>query len=209
MSVAIETNGSTTVGVNLYTDVHLLRFLVPGLAMDAVGTRSFCSEGTVRGTVLTLIQSRSGYNMVAREGLVQFLKAMGVGKAITDRVERAETDDLYSLYTMVAKLYLMPRVPKDEEGEDYFLADVMLRPPLERLAFAAGHDPSHLLGRILGLIRSFMSPAAVATYKPRYRSKLLEVEARFRPSRKEFLRFEIDREHPADSLHQLLLMFGT
>jgi len=210
MSVVIETDGSTTINVNMYSEVHLLRFLVPGLTMDSVGPRSFCSEkGSVRGTVLTLLQSRSGFNMVSKEGVAQFLRAMGVGAPIVDRVVRCESDDLYSLYTLVAKLYLMPRVPKSDEDADYFLADVMLRPPLERLAFAENHDPAHLMGRVLGLTRSFLSPAAVATYKPRYRSKLLEVEARFRPHRKEFLKFEIDKDHQEASLHQLLLMFGS
>jgi hypothetical protein len=209
MSVTNELDGSVTVQVNLYSDKFLIRFIIPNISFDAPGRAVFASEGcSERGTVLTFRQNRSGYNMESKDGVLQCLSALGISDTKYRQIARLGVQDIKALYRSIAFLAIMPRVPSTVVNEDLFIADLLLAPVLERLEVARTMDPEYLVYRILKIVHSLLAPSTMVSYKDRYRTKLLELEAKFRSHRGEFRKLEIDGNNQEDLMYQLLMCFG-
>lgn len=206
-----ESDGTVVVPVNMYTDVPLMRFLVPDLVIDAPGDRVFATgKSKFRGRQLTFQQSQSGYNMSSVEGVRQVLLAAYGGElpAWWAKFAGGEYVTQEAMFRQLAIFRVMRRAVKEDTHEDEFFADVLLMPMMDRLQKARTMDPALAVFRTVKIIRSFLTKEAFATYKPRYREKLLALSSKFYPFRKDFMAFEIDTDAIEDSMYLLLYMFS-
>ena len=117
MPVTRESNGSFTYPVNMYKDLYLLRYLFCDLSYDEPGPSVFCSEkGIERGTELTLLQSRSGFNISTVEGLVQLMAEI---RAASNRppsagvlqFQKREYQTPLEMFQTLAVITVMGRLP--------------------------------------------------------------------------------------------------
>jgi hypothetical protein len=195
--------------LNIYEDIFVLRFLIPSLAYDEPGNIVFCSEGAdFEGTSLTFKQSRSGYNLQSKEGILAFLSKLEVTPAVFRFASRYESPDLLGMWKSLPLIRALGRLPGDGDDQDSFLADLMLLPCLDRLNAVMDLPPDVLLRRLLRLIHSFLSTPSLGSYKDRYRTKLLALDSKFRPSRREFGKLDLSPESYEDTSMLLTMMFG-
>lgn len=208
MSAYNEPDGSLTVPVNAYKDIHLLKFIVPGLVYDRPGLHVFVPEkGSERGKVLTFLQSKSGYNIFSVEGLGQVLSLLDLQGTWWVKFLKKDYASPEEMLRTFAFYRVLDAAPPTAVEEDEFVADLLLLPPVERVARARLRDPGRLLYSTVKVMHSFLNRASYATYKPRYREKLLTLASRFAPNKKALLQLDLDFEDPETSLYLLLLQF--
>jgi len=209
MSVTNELDGSKTIPVNIFKDLFLLRYLFCDISYDAPGEVVFSSEkGSYRGSEVTLLQSRSGYNVLSKDGLAQLIVALGPLSHVMVQFIKRDYETPLEMYQALARALASGRLPKRKEDEDMFVVDLLLTPVIERMQSAETWDPEKLVNGILKVIHSFSNQSAFKTYKSMYRDKLLSLSSSFSPYRKDFLQFELNQDDLRGSMFQLLMFFS-
>lgn len=211
MPIQIDYDGRKLLPVNVYTDLHLLRFLHPDMAIDSDGTVVFATEGSpYRGSELTLLQSKAGLNLYSKNGVIQYLTDLGLNRGIFwGQLNRREWEDIPELFKALSIGRVLGYLPKIQETELEATADLLLLPRVERISVALTWEPERIVRGVFKVISTFSDRSAFGNYKSvTYKKKLLQLSSSFVPYQKEFASFELDTEFLQDSAIQLVLFFA-